>query len=259
MGTLTAWGHPEFTVAAGTRMHAAVAGDPGAPEVVCVHGLGCSHRYFGPLARELQPFCRLSAPDLPGFGRTLGPPEALDVRGMSEALADWLRATDRGGSLLVANSSGCQVVVDLAVHAPELLGPVVLNGPTMDRHARTRPRQFLRVLINMPFERPSLMRIARDYYDAGARRVLWTFRLLIEDPVERKLHHVLTPAVVVRGGRDPIAPTAWCAEFAAGLPQGSLVEVPGAGHTVNYSEPRPLADVVRMLLDRHPVERSDAA
>ena len=29
--------------------------------------------------------------------------------------------------MIVANSVGCQVVVDMAVHAPELIGPVVLR------------------------------------------------------------------------------------------------------------------------------------
>jgi pimeloyl-ACP methyl ester carboxylesterase len=246
---MTGWDRAEFTPAAGTRAHAAVLGPPGGPEVVCVHGLGISHRYFLPLARRLAPTLRVVVPDLPGFGHTPGPPEPLDVRGLSLALADWLRATTRQGAPLVANSAGCQIVVELAVHAPELLGPVVLNGPTVDHHARSGLRQLGRSVVNSPLERPTLSLVsARDYLDCGPRRLVTTFRYVLDDPVERKLHHVRTPAVVVRGSRDPIVPRAWAQEVATMLPQGRLAEVPGLGHTLNYSAPAELSRITRSLL-----------
>jgi pimeloyl-ACP methyl ester carboxylesterase len=230
-------------------MHAAVLGAPGGPDVVCVHGLGCSHRYFAPLAIRLAPAASVAAPDLPGFGYTPGPRQSLDVRGMSLALADWLRVTGRAGAVLVANSAGCQVVVDLAVHAPELLGPVVLNGPTMDRHARSPWRQLGRLLADGRLERPTLgLVLARDYLACGPRRLVTTFRLLLDDPIEHKLRHLRVPTIVVRGSRDPTVPRAWAQEVTDLLPDGRLVEVPGAGHTLNYSAPDEMADVVRTLL-----------
>ncbi|MEU6153187.1 alpha/beta hydrolase [Actinosynnema sp. NPDC047251] len=241
----------EFTEVAGTRVHASVLGPADAPDVVCVPGLGCSHRYFLPFARRLAPAARVVAVDLPGFGRTPGPRTALDVRGLSLALAHWLRATGRDGVPLVANSAGCQVVVDLAVHSPDLLGPVVLNGPTMDRHARSPLRQIGRLLAGAPRERPTLgLVLVKDYFEAGPRRIITTFRYLLADPVEQKLHHVRTPALVVRGSRDPVAPGPWAREVVALLPDGRYVEVPGAGHTLNYSAPEELAAIVRPLLPR---------
>ncbi|CAM02213.1 alpha/beta hydrolase fold [Saccharopolyspora erythraea NRRL 2338] len=245
----TGWERVEVTAAAGTRVHAAVLGPREAPEVVCVHGLGCSHRYFLPLARCLAPGLRVVAPDLPGFGSTPGSRESPDVRGLSEALAAWLRATARRGVPLVANSAGCQVVVDLAVHSPELLGPVVLTGPTVDRHARSWPRQLGRLVRNGARERSALAFVLLlDYLDCGPRRIITTFNHLLDDPVEHKLHHVPTPAVVVRGSRDPIAPRAWAREVAAALPRGRLAEVPDTGHTLNYSAPERLAEIVTALL-----------
>lgn len=189
------------------------------------------------------------APDLPGFGRTKGPPDALDVRGLSRALAAWLRVTGRGGAVLVANSTGCQVVVDLAVHSPDLLGPAILNGPTMDRHARTAARQGARLLMNSRFEPPSLgFIIASDYLRCGLRRFQATLAHMLADPIERKLPLVASPAIVARGALDPIVPHEWAEEVAELLPSGRLVEVPGAGHTLNYSAPDELAQITRGLL-----------
>jgi pimeloyl-ACP methyl ester carboxylesterase len=247
---VTGWDASEFTLAAGTRVHAAVLGPADAPDVVCVHGLGCSHRYFLPFARSLAPAARVVAPDLPGFGRTKGPANALDVRSLSRALADWLRGTGRKGAVLVANSTGCQVVVDMAVHAPDLLGPVVLNGPTIDRHARTAARQGARLLMNGRLEPPSLLVIiASDYLRCGLRRYLATVAHKLADPIERKLPLVTSPAIVVRGERDPIVPHEWAREVAELLPFGRLVEVPRAAHTLNYSAPDELAQITRGLLD----------
>jgi pimeloyl-ACP methyl ester carboxylesterase len=249
MGPLTGWDAHEFTAAAGTRVHAALLGPADAPTVVCVHGLGCSHRYFLPLARALRRDARVIAPDLPGFGRTRGPVRALDVRGLSQALAGWLRATARGGAVLVANSTGCQVAVDMAVHSPELLGPLVLVGPTVDRGARSVPQQVARLVANSPWERPTLaLALVPAWIACGARRYVETFGYVLTDPVERKLAHVPVATVVVRGARDPVVPREWAAEVTRTLPRARLEEVPGVGHTVNWSAPERLARIVRPLL-----------
>ncbi|MFC5058423.1 alpha/beta hydrolase [Saccharothrix xinjiangensis] len=239
----------EWTEVEGTPVHAAVLGPPDAPRVVCVPGLGCSHRYFLPLVRLLGREARVAAVDLPGFGRTPGPPEALDVRGLSTALAGWVRATGRGGAVLVANSAGCQVVADLAVHSPELLGPVLMVSPTMDRHARSATRQLARLVADAPRERPALAPVqALDYLRCGPRRIAATFRHLLADRVEDKLGHVRTPTVVVRGSRDPVVSREWAREVAALLPDGRFVEVVGEAHAVHHSAPDRLVPIVRSLL-----------
>ncbi|TDC49936.1 alpha/beta hydrolase [Jiangella ureilytica] len=243
------WSGHEYTLVGRRWMHAAVRGPASAREVVCVPGLGVSHRYYLRLGRALDPGARTVAVDLPGFGRSAGPARALDVRGLSRSLASWLRSTGRSGAPLVANSAGCQVVVDLAAHAPELLGPVVLIGPTMDRAARHPLRQVARLLADTAYERPDVwLLIARDYLQCGLRRPAATFAHLLADPVERKLGDVPVEAVVVRGRHDPIAPRAWTAALAAGLPHGCHVEIPAAGHVTHHRRPEAVAAVIGELL-----------
>ena len=92
--------------------------------------------------------------------------------------------------------------------------------------------------------------MVRDWIACGARRYVQTFAYMLTDPIERKLRHVPVPTIVVRGQRDPVVPRAWAEEVALGLPRGRLQEVAGVGHTVNWSAPGALADIVRPLLAR---------
>jgi 2-hydroxy-6-oxonona-2,4-dienedioate hydrolase len=220
-----------------------------ASAVVLVHGLVISSLYMVPSARRLAEHFPVLAPDLPGFGRSGKPRQVLTIPELADALAAWMGAVGLSTAALVANSLGCQVVVDLAVRRPELVEALVLAGPTMDPSARRAGVQVGRWLRDWPLERPSLaLAHARDYLLAGARRALQTFRHALADRIEAKLPRVQAPTLVVRGSRDPIVPQRWAEEAAALLPGGRLVVIPGGPHCVNYSTPDAFARVVRTFL-----------
>ncbi len=243
------WDMREFAAAGGTRFYAAVQGPDSAPPVVCVHGAAMSHRYFRPLARVLAPHAQAVAVDLPGFGLTRGPTQALDTRGLSTALADWLHATGRGRAVMVGQSTGCQVLIDMAVHSPDLLGPMVLIAPTVDEHWRSWSQQALRNPLHWPMEKPGLpLVLLRDYLDCGPRRMIASVRDFLHDPVERKAPLVDTTAVVVRGRLDPVTGHEWARRLAGLLPHGQLEEVPLASHTVQWTRPRAVAQIILDLL-----------
>jgi 2-hydroxy-6-oxonona-2,4-dienedioate hydrolase len=76
-------------------------------------------------------------PDLPGFGLSGNPGAALDTTRLADALGGWLHAAGTAPAVLLGNSYGCQVIVDLVARHPEVAAAVVLSGPTTDPHART--------------------------------------------------------------------------------------------------------------------------
>jgi pimeloyl-ACP methyl ester carboxylesterase len=239
---------------AGWPVHARVGGPPSeqAP-VVLVHGIGVSSRYLVPTGELLAEDRQVYAVDLPGFGRTPGPPQALDVRGLAGALRAFIREAVPGRPVLVANSFGCQVSVEVAARDPQLARALVLVGPTMDRRARTVPRQVVRWLANAPREPVSLgLILLLDYLQCGLRRPWRTFMAALADPVEDKVAAVTVPTLVIRGGNDPIASRRRVEELAAGLPDSQVHEVPGAAHTLNYSAPGPLVERVRDFLTQLP-------
>lgn len=220
-----------------------------APVVVLVHGLGVSSRYMVPTIRALAGDFAVYAPDLPGFGRTPGPRDALTIPQLADALLEWMTAMDIERPVLLGNSMGCQILADLAVRYPARVERLVFVGPTMDRRARSAPRQFWRLVRDTFREAPSQpFVVVYDYASFGFRRFRQTFYDAIGDPIERKLPRIDAPALVVRGSRDPIVPRAWAREVAHALPNARYAEVRGAGHTVNYMAPRALARLVRAFI-----------
>jgi pimeloyl-ACP methyl ester carboxylesterase len=232
------------------RLHARTHDGDGT-RVVLVHGLAVSHRYLMPTAALLARRHPVAALDLPGFGLSDEPGRVLDTRELADALGGWLAATGDGPVVLLGNSYGCQVIVDLVVRRPGVAAALVLAGPTVDPAARSATRQVLRWLSDAvrepPAQGPILLRDARD---AGVRRLAGTLRHSVRDRIEATLPLVPTPALVVRGGIEPIVPARWAAQAAALLPRGELAVLPGSPHNSVYAAAGPLTDAVEAFLER---------
>jgi pimeloyl-ACP methyl ester carboxylesterase len=225
--------------------------------VVMVHGLAVSHRYLMPLAAKLAGYHPVHVIDLPGFGLSDDPGRVLDVTEHADHLAAWLEAAEVPPVVLVGNSFGCQVAVDLAVRHADRARGLVLVGPTMDPSARTASRQIVRWLRDTAREDPlQLPILARDVRDAGPHRVVGTLTHALRDPIERKLPMVRVPALVTRGSREPIVPLAWAQAATRLLPFGELAVVPGP-HNANYGAAGNLAELVLAFLRQDVLTRDD--
>ena len=218
--------------------------------MVLVHGLVVSSRYMVPTAERLAPHHWIFAPDLPGFGKSEKPLQALDVTGLSDALSAWMGEVGLERAALVGNSMGCQVIADLAVRHPARVERAVLQGPTMDPKGRSVPGQVGRFLLDVPREPLSLVPIELlDYLSAGTRQAWRTLRHALEDRIEEKLPYMRVPTLVVRGSRDPIAPQRWAEEVTGLLPMGRLSVIPGAAHAANYGWAARFARIVHNFLN----------
>ena len=231
----------------GLKVHARVVGQ-GAP-VVLLHGYGVSGTYMLPLAQALASSFAVFAPDLPGYGRSQRPSAPLGISELAAALAGWLDAAGLERPAFVANSMGCQVVTELAVHWTERVGPLVLIGPTVDPQRRASRHQLLAGLRDARREPLSMVALAaRDDVAFGTRALLTTLRSALADRIEERLPRITQPAVVVRGEHDELVGQSWAEQAAALLPQGRLVILPGQPHAAHYTRPDLVAEIVRDLL-----------
>lgn len=203
-------------------------------------------------AERLESSRSVYVPDLPGFGESDKPTSALHIAEMADALAEWMSAVEIHSAVLLANSIGCQIVVDLALRYPALVERMILVSPTVDPRARSVFRQFLRLLLDVPREPLSLLPIViSDYLKAGLGRTAKTFAYAMQDQIEIKLPSVKSPALVVRGERDPVVPQRWAEDVTRLLPTGRLAVIKDAAHAVNYNSPEQLSRaVINFLTDK---------
>lgn len=230
----------------GLRMHARVSRprpSTDVPTVVLVHGL-ISTRYLVPAAERLAGWCRVLAPDLPGFGRTPRRPGAPTVPNLADALAAWMAASALPPAIVLGHSDGAQVAAELAVRHPELVAKVVLASPTGDPDTGLAGYAG-RWLRNLPQEPLSLNAvIAREVLDSGIRP--WrAFLHALRHRFVDLLPRVPVPTLVLRGAREPIAPSSWAEKVTALVPDARLATVAGAAHTYVYATPGPLDEVLR--------------
>jgi 2-hydroxy-6-oxonona-2,4-dienedioate hydrolase len=229
---------------AGIPGHARLDGE--GPPIVLVHGLAVSSRYFVPLGKRLARSFRVLAPDLPGYGRSATPPRPLDIPELAQALREWLDLAGIESAIVLGNSLGCQIAIELALQSPLRVGSLVLVGPTMDPGAPTIRGQFGRLVRDAVREPLSLNLVeARDYVRMGPLRILSTARFALADPVEAKLPRIAQPALVIRGERDPIVSQEWAERVAELLPdRRSVAVVVGAPHAAHWAAAEDVARLV---------------
>ena len=109
------------------RLHVHEWGDPGAPPVVCLHGVTSYGGRFHRLAERLADRYRVVAPDLRGHGRSgWEPPWSLDAH-----LDDVLATVPAGPAIWVGHSFGGRLVVELAAREPGRVARLVLLDPAL--------------------------------------------------------------------------------------------------------------------------------
>ena len=210
----------------------------GPDPLVLVHGIGASARYFGPLVAEASRTRTVHTVELPGFGSTRSPDRTLTMAGFAEIACVALRAAGIGRAQWVGHSMGCQVVTEMALHAPDLVSSVVLLAPTINRGERRAILQGLRLLQDCLREPPAINRILlTDYLRAGPRWYLKTMPRMVEHRLEERLGKVRAPLTLVRGVRDPIVPSRWLGELAQARPGAVVLELPGQPHVCMFTRP----------------------
>lgn len=243
----------QYTNVGGISMHARVSVETlpeNAIAIVLVHGFVISSRNMVPTAELLAADYRVYAPDLPGYGESEKPGYQLSLSDLADVLCRWMDEMGIDRATLLGNSFGCQIIVEFALRHRDRIERAILQGPTIDRHARTLEQQIWRLLKDAPYEKASQLPIQiYDFWRAGFDLIAHTLNLTLSDAIEKKLPYVEIPTLVVRGKEDPLVPQQWAEEVVELLPKGNLAVIPGGGHTLNYSAPLELVRVTKAFIN----------
>jgi pimeloyl-ACP methyl ester carboxylesterase len=217
-----------------------------------VHGFGISGSYLMPTAHLLAPRGDNVVPDLPGYGRSERREQVLDIPALAEALLAFLDQLALERVVLVGNSMGCPIGLEVAHAAPERVHRLVLVSPAGGVQNRPLPRALAQLAVDGVRESPRMARVAvPDYVRFGPLNALRLFSELTRFPSLERLLHTPVPSLAVLGSRDPLMPPPQRVREVGRLSPRhvTVVLVEGAAHAINYSHPEALAHVIGAWLD----------
>ena len=231
-------------------------GRAGVP-IVHVHGFAISGAYLMPTARGLARRWVNVVPDLPGYGRSQRRDRVLDIPALAEALVAVLDALDIDKAVLVGNSMGCPISLEVAHAAPERVHRIVLVSPAGGVQNQPLLRALGQLAKDGIRESPRMLPVAvPDYVRFGPLNGLRLFRAMTLYPSLERLLRTPVPTLAVLGGRDPLmASPARVREVARLSPEHvSVALIEKAAHALNFSHPEELAGAIELWLDDALVE-----
>lgn len=261
----------ELTVA-GKRVHASTGGapfDPARPAVAFLHGAGLDHSIWALAARLFAQEGRaVLALDLPGHGRSEGPPLAS-----IDAMADWVAATlDAAGvetARLAGFSMGAAVALEAAARAPERIEALALVGaaPRMPVHpdllafAKADDGRAIALMVawchgptghlgGQPAPGLWVLGASRRLLERAAPGVLGADLAACDawrggvDAAAR----VRCKTLLITGENDVMTPLRGARKLADAIEGAELLVLPGAGHMVMAERPNETLDALRRIL-----------
>jgi pimeloyl-ACP methyl ester carboxylesterase len=228
--------------------------------VLCLHGLFGTSEHWEPTLEALAPGYRAIALTLPIFET---PPDDLSVTGLRAHVEAFLDAERVPPAVVVGNSLGGHVALDLALHAPEHVRALVLTGSSglfersFTRGVRSSPSaEFVRVKMADVFHDPAMVtaeqvEAIRDCMSrpSYALRVSQVSRSARRHNLEDRLHEIRCPTLLVWGIEDRVTPRDVAIRFLDGIPSATLRLIPECGHAPMLERPEPFARAVAEFID----------
>jgi pimeloyl-ACP methyl ester carboxylesterase len=208
------------------------------------------------------------APDHPGFGKSDDFREADGVDDLVYHYLDVLDALGLDTVHVVGASFGGWIAAELAVAAPHRVRSLALlsaAGLRLPEHPvtdlfLTPPAKLPEVLFHSPppappdpaaHGGPDIDAILAAYREATSlARFCWV-PYLSNPKLERRLHRVTAPTLVVAPDDDKVIPVAHAKRYAERIPGARYAEVRDCGHAMHFEKPAECAAIVSAHLNEH--------
>ena len=215
------------------------AGD--GPPLVWLHSL-YGVEFDEPVIDDLAENFTVYAPLAPGFADLAELEDIRDIHDLALHYDDVLEALRLQTAVVAGHSFGAMIAAEVAAHFPARVPRLVLASPLGLWNDAYPVADLFGVLQT---EVSGLLYADPSYAPGGnakpdlealialTRGMTTVARFLWPIPdrgLNRRLHRVRAPTLVIHGAVDRFVPTHYADEFVARLPDASLRIIPGAGH-----------------------------
>lgn len=273
----------QFFVVDGIEIHYKQFGEEGR-DLVLMHGLGASVYSWQRVMEDLTEFRTVTVYDRPAFGLTerIMPEEFNDRNPYSrlyqpQLLAELMNQLGIQRAVLVGNSAGGTLAVQMALQYPDrvealvLVDPALLTlggppsylhpffslptidriGPLLARYGGSMAENFLRRAYHDPSKiTPAILEgykkpLRANHWD----RAFWEF-IKAAEPIDLagRLDEINLPVLVITGDNDRIVPTEESIRVAGMIRNAELVVIAECGHAPQEECPEAFIEAVEKFL-----------
>lgn len=257
-------------------------GDRDKPPVVLIHGLaGCWENWLANIEGLAESF-RVVALDLPGFGDSEMPAEAISIPGYADTVAGLLDHLELRSAHLIGNSMGGMTSLQLALDHPSRVDHMVLVSPagwstnelhdalpriagfagliggrvaanreSMVRRPKLRA-QALRGVVAHP-EKISAGMAYELLGGTGTAGFAGALRALLAHDFRDRLGEIRQPALFIWGRRDGVVSSRDILHFGERMPHAERIALRDTGHVAMVEHPEWFNQVAAQFLNDQPL------
>jgi pimeloyl-ACP methyl ester carboxylesterase len=218
---------------------------------------------WDPFLEALAQKHHVIAPRIPGYGDSSGDEHLVDYHDLLVFLLDLLDALQLTGIPVVAHSLGAMIALDVAALQPERFSTITVIAPfgiwdparpILDFFVATPPElaaaiyadqdsELARAAAAPPADEETRIAVALERAKSlrTAAKYLWP---IPNRGLNKRIHRVTAPTLVIWGKQDGIAPASLAEDFRARLAHGSVLLLDGAGHAPQLEQPQAVLDAV---------------
>lgn len=254
----------------------------GDPTFILLHGFGASTYSWQAVMEPLSQLGTVIAFDRPGFGLTERPLtwDGANPYSPEEQVELVTGLMDHYGiqeAVLVGNSAGGTVAMQVALEHPERVKELILVSPAV--YSGGGAPEWIRPLLNTPQLRRLGPLVSRQFLSRGAQlielawhdpskisaetlelyqkplkvenwdKALWQLTLASRaSGLADRLAELKMPVLVITGDDDRVVPTEQSVRLSQELPDAQLVVVPNTGHVAHEEQPDAFMQAVKEFL-----------
>ncbi|WP_425078159.1 alpha/beta fold hydrolase [Ruegeria denitrificans] len=217
------------------------------PDILLLHGVGLRAEAWSAQLDGLESEARLTAPDMPGHGKSPLSLIGTELSEYSDAARNVLGSLN-GPVLVVGHSMGAMIALDLAAKAPDRICGVVAMNAVFERSAKAAQAVQERAAGldgETPVDPTSTLRrwfgdigsperdACREWLtamDPAAYKLAYTVFAQSQNPRRDALEKLGCPALFITGSQEPNSTPHMSRRMAEITPNGRALIIDGAAH-----------------------------
>ncbi len=226
----------------------------GEKTLVFLHYFGGSAGAWSLVINELDQSFRCIAIDLPGFGRSSAPAEALSVAGNAQEVIQLIQHLQLQKFVLIGHSMGGKIALAIASQKPAGLVSLILVAPSpptpepMNDEARkdltaafgNRPaiEKLIKKITAQPLTDIVFEETVQDHLRVDKTAWNGWIKVGSGEDISARMSAIDVPVSIISGAADPNFPTAFLrTEFSNYFSSAHFEEIPGTGHLLPVEVP----------------------